>query len=251
MTLLISRLFRTFVFLLLLISWGCTQYEGADITEQKHPQLVKARELIKAQRLQEAAEICQKLLRSKPDFAYAHLQLGMIYQSLDQPVNSMYHYQMYLQLRPDSVKRDTLEELIEGERLRFGEGLGSDSAPEQEELMLKLEQRERELAKARLELEQLRLRQPGQQAEPASWAQEKLDLLAEIERLRSAEPVIPPTPTPTPAPRQYVVQSGDTLSKIALKMYGKSSEWDKIYEANRDVLPAPERLSRGQVLRIP
>ena len=47
-----------------------------------------------------------------------------------------------------------------------------------------------------------------------------------------------PAPKPTaPAPVQrYVVQSGDTLSAIALKLYGNASLWPQIYAANRGVI---------------
>jgi nucleoid-associated protein YgaU len=49
----------------------------------------------------------------------------------------------------------------------------------------------------------------------------------------------------------HVVQSGDTLSKIAQKYYGDASLYPKIFEANRDQLSDPNRISPGQKLRIP
>ena len=49
----------------------------------------------------------------------------------------------------------------------------------------------------------------------------------------------------------YTVQKGDTLEKIAVKTYGKSSKWKKIYDANRDVLKTPNRVYVGQKLTIP
>lgn len=51
--------------------------------------------------------------------------------------------------------------------------------------------------------------------------------------------------------RTYVVQRNDTLSGISQKMYNTPNRWRDIYEANRNVLPAPERLSPGQTLVIP
>jgi nucleoid-associated protein YgaU len=47
------------------------------------------------------------------------------------------------------------------------------------------------------------------------------------------------------------VQSGDTLSKIAQKYYGDASLYPKIFQANRDVLSDPNKISPGQKLRIP
>ncbi len=54
-----------------------------------------------------------------------------------------------------------------------------------------------------------------------------------------------------PAAERYTVQSGDTLSHIAQRFYGKASAWNTIYEANRDQLDNPDRIQPGQVLRIP
>ena len=49
----------------------------------------------------------------------------------------------------------------------------------------------------------------------------------------------------------HVVQSGDTLSKIALKYYGDASLYNKIFQANRDILKDPNKISPGQKLKIP
>jgi nucleoid-associated protein YgaU len=48
-----------------------------------------------------------------------------------------------------------------------------------------------------------------------------------------------------------VVQVGDTLSRIAEQMYGDSSQWEKIYEANRNTLNSPQSIHVGQTLVIP
>lgn len=49
----------------------------------------------------------------------------------------------------------------------------------------------------------------------------------------------------------YVVQSGDTLWKIAKKKYGRSSKWRKIYEANKSTMSDPNKLRVGQVIVLP
>jgi len=57
-----------------------------------------------------------------------------------------------------------------------------------------------------------------------------------------------------PAPaggRRYTVESGDTLWKIAERMYGNGSHYMKIFEANTDVLEQPDRIFPGQELVIP
>ena len=51
--------------------------------------------------------------------------------------------------------------------------------------------------------------------------------------------------------RTYTVKSGDTLSKIASEFYGKPTEYNKIFEANRDQLSNPDAIRPGQELTIP
>ena len=53
------------------------------------------------------------------------------------------------------------------------------------------------------------------------------------------------------APRTYVVQKGDTLSKIARQFYGTTSEWRRIYEANRERIKDPDLIQPGWSLTIP
>lgn len=49
----------------------------------------------------------------------------------------------------------------------------------------------------------------------------------------------------------YIVQSGDTLSKIAKEHYGDANRYAEIFEANRPMLKDPDHIYPGQRLRIP
>lgn len=53
------------------------------------------------------------------------------------------------------------------------------------------------------------------------------------------------------SPRTYVVVAGDSLSKIAKRVYGDAQEWRRIYEANRDIVKDPDLIHPGQTLRLP
>ena len=53
------------------------------------------------------------------------------------------------------------------------------------------------------------------------------------------------------AQRTYTVKAGDTLSKIAKEVYGSASEYNRIFEANRDKLSSPDKIQPGQELKIP
>ena len=53
------------------------------------------------------------------------------------------------------------------------------------------------------------------------------------------------------ATRYYTIKSGDSLSKIAEAMYGDSGQYDKIFEANKEVIGDPDKIYPGQQIRIP
>jgi len=48
----------------------------------------------------------------------------------------------------------------------------------------------------------------------------------------------------------YTVQPGDTLSKIASRLYGNAGKYPVIFEANREVIKDPNLIYPGQILRI-
>jgi len=67
----------------------------------------------------------------------------------------------------------------------------------------------------------------------------------------AAKPVAPEAAAPGAEGRIHIVVSGDTLSALAQKYYGKAGLYMKIFEANRDILKDPNLIKVGQKLRIP
>ncbi|MEM6327418.1 MAG: peptidoglycan-binding protein LysM [Bacteroidota bacterium] len=59
------------------------------------------------------------------------------------------------------------------------------------------------------------------------------------------------TAAPAKATTYYTIQSGDTLSKIAKAHYGDANAYNKIFEANREVIGDPDKIYPGQQIRIP
>jgi nucleoid-associated protein YgaU len=61
-----------------------------------------------------------------------------------------------------------------------------------------------------------------------------------------------PTPSaPAASAQMYEVQPGDSLSKIAQKIYGDPLKYKIIFEANQPMLRDPNLIYPGQTLRIP
>ena len=62
---------------------------------------------------------------------------------------------------------------------------------------------------------------------------------------------------PEPPPEQkekfelYEIVSGDTLGGIAKRFYGKASLYTRIHEANKELIPDPNKIYPGQKIKIP
>lgn len=49
----------------------------------------------------------------------------------------------------------------------------------------------------------------------------------------------------------YVIKSGDTLSAVAKQFYGDANKYQRIFEANREVIKDANLIYPGQKIRIP
>lgn len=58
-------------------------------------------------------------------------------------------------------------------------------------------------------------------------------------------------PEPSVKVEYYIIQKGDSLSKIAKQYYGNPMDYPKIFEANREVIKDANLIYPGQKIRIP
>ena len=56
---------------------------------------------------------------------------------------------------------------------------------------------------------------------------------------------------PVDLPTQYTIEKDDTLQTIAKKFYGSYGKWVKIYNANKDAIPDPNKIKPGTKITIP
>ena len=49
----------------------------------------------------------------------------------------------------------------------------------------------------------------------------------------------------------HIVKRGDSLMKLSVRYYGRTIDYQLIFEANREVLESPDRIRVGQKLKIP
>ena len=101
-----------------------------------------------------------------------------------------------------------------------------------------LEARVREMKEAqdaRLEEAKQRIRERGEAARAKAKSEVKVEAKPEVKV----------------EAKTYTVQAGDTLGKIAQKVYGDGSRWKEIFEANKETIKNPDLIQIGQVLKIP
>lgn len=227
---------------------GCAgRTERVERREESHPLMRRARTRKAANDIDGAIALYQEALERRPTLARAHLELGLLF---DQPredfVRAIYHYERYLELRPRAEKRELIEDLTRHARLAFAASL-----PEQPSGAVQLiAELRRENAALRAELARARgaVRTPQPRPSPASGASARSPEPAP----RATTPLRPPAPEPAaPALETYTVQAGDTLTRIAARVYGDAGQWTRIFEANRDVLRDPSSVRPGQQLAIP
>ncbi len=231
----------------LVLGAGCGGLPGREAREERDPLLRRARALRNAKDIEGAVEYYHKAIDKKPGLARAHLELASIYdQSQGDYVRAIYHYERYLQFEPQAEKKELVQDLIRHARLSFAASLPDRPNEAVREIaMLK-----QEVKALQGELERLQggARIAPPRATPVMSAV-KPPVAAPAVVTSTADPLVE---APTPVVMEpYVVQSGDTLSRIAAKVYGDSKRSQEIFEANRNVLPNQNSLKVGQTLQIP
>lgn len=58
-------------------------------------------------------------------------------------------------------------------------------------------------------------------------------------------------PAQTLAVDYYEIVAGDTLSGIAKRYFGDANAWQRLFEANREVIKDPDLIFPGQKIRVP
>ena len=228
--------------IVLLIS-SCSDFEGSG-QEENNPAFEKGRAYLKVGKQEEALDEFLSITRRMVKCPKSHLEAGRLFLSVksrQDPVSAIYHFRRYLMLEPESREAPKVKQLIvsaEKEIIRRLPGkpyAGYLDGLEQQEENIRLR---REIAdlKARLGIP---LSSPTSPVSPPASPV--------LSTFRTA-PQIPTVPAKV---QTYVVQKGDNLYVISRKFYGDSSQIDRIFQANRDVMSSKNNLKIGQILRIP
>jgi LysM repeat protein len=245
--------------LCLLATWlvagvcGCVPAGSGPSDEEKEPYYLEGKSLVNSLDYRGAIEAFKKALRADPDNSAAHFELALLYNDKEpDPAAAIYHYQRFLELRPNYEQANLVRQRIENCRIELARNVILPASPA---LQQDLEQ---------MAEENKRLREENQKLQ---------GLLASRAAVTNYVPSAPPgagrvfntppsAPQPNSAPsslaengrgappnasaRTHTVKSGETPSAIA-RQYGVKLA--TLMAANPGV--DARRLQVGQTLNIP
>jgi tetratricopeptide (TPR) repeat protein len=184
----------------------------------------------------EAINLYEAALDGSPRSADVHYKLALIYDDkMNDPLNALHHFKRFLTLEPAGKRAEEVKDFMKRDELTLLTNLTGDSMVPRAELV-------------RLNNENLRLRQQiGER-----WAEQKAATATDKAAARAAKKEQPNEKTRgSGKERSYTVQRGDTLASISRKFYRSSARWQRILDANTDLLSKPGDLKPGQTLVIP
>ena len=242
----------------------------SDADAEREANYQRARKLAEQHDFQGSAEFYRRAITVNPDFAAAHLELGLLCDDkLGDPITAIYHYNRYLELRPDSENKQLIGDFIERAKLSLAAKSPQPPAADpgeltrlqnekaallQENAMLRSRVAELQKAAGTAETPVSAPATPVASSQPPSAIAAASGPPPASGIIMASAPVVLTTESSTaesPRVRVYVVQKGDTLQSLALRYYGARAGWEKIYQANRSGLPSKDQLKVGQQLVIP
>ena len=175
----------------------------------------------------DAINLYEAALDGSASSAEVHYKLALIYDDkMNDPLNALHHFKRFLALEPSGKRAQEVKRFMKRDELTLLTNLTGDSMVPRSELV-------------RLTNENLSLRQQiGER-----WAEQKA--AARVKRKPNEKTAR------TGKERSYAVQPGDTLASISRKFYKSSGRWQRILDANSDILSKPSDLKPGQMLVIP
>lgn len=287
----------------MLLSVGCGRVGQQDLRERDNRVVARAYEELEAGNHKDAAALLRKALDNYPTLARPHLDLAIIlHERRADYIRAIYHYQRYLELRPESEKAAMIGQRIDLARealtrelgvvpvgghtldidkdtvvapLLVESGEGEDVRAARERVQAEMQDVRASLARVETERDELRQavaererttvsdrsRMQGLATQIRTLEGQVKALEAERDTLLAAQHAVVASDGSASASldglqsvdgvRTYSVRPNDSLGSIAQRIYGDATKWRVIYDANREVLRAPDDVRIGQVLVIP
>lgn len=245
---------------------GCDNNTQRDAKEEQDTYVQKGLEFAQIKYWDKAILQFESALDHNPKLARPDLELALIYQQHQKKyVRAIYHYERYLEKRPDSEKKPLIIDWIRQAQLSLAAEAGETTGGISEKLIRLTRENNllrKQLTRLTAQLQatqvpptQTRTSNPTPSPTPKPIVATATQPLPPVSR---GVVTITPSPKPKVEPRiwisaqnTYRVQPGDTLSKIAKGIYGDSRKWTYLYQANRDRMRNENDLKVGQIITIP
>jgi hypothetical protein len=269
-----------------------TNKEDAQYDDARNPYYKQAQQDLDNNNPAAAVSDYEAALGANAKLASAHYQLGILYgDKLGDPIGSVFHFKRFLDLAPNSDKVDQVKAWIDKQSQAFAASLPNSPAQSADDyaklqgenaaLKKQVEDATKTIAQLQAQLAHGGKHHTAATAEttPPPAATPTPAPVISTPAVAATDAPATPTPiatnaaavtppralpvdltatnesagAPTGASRSYKVVSGDSLWKIAHKMYPGDTKngIDKIKEANKDILIEGKPLKIGQVLVIP
>ena len=153
--------------------------------------------------------------------------------------------------------RDEKEAAAEAEAKRQADALEEETRRKTAEKRAReAEEKAKEAAAKLKEMEAEKARAEAEAREKARKEAEAREKVREFQAKREAEMAAKKAELEAKAAEEaaklvYVVQPGDSLSKIAKEKLGNANRWPEIHELNKDQIPNPNLIRAGQELKLP
>ncbi len=236
------------LFLVLILLTGCIPSGDDQVEEQRDPHFLAGKAYLNTFNYRAAAEEFEKALETNPRSAFAHFELGLLYEQKLAVENAqaiaIYHFDKFLQLRPNSEYSSIVKQKILACKREIAKPFAVDPGAQAYLREYERIKAENNQLKSQIELWQVYY------SNLMARGQAVLTPQSQPSRVENERGSIPSAPQIAKSPSQeyikYTVKAGDTMSAIA-KRNGVSV--NTLQSANPGV--DSRRLKIGQVLNIP
>jgi len=240
---------------------GCPAGNGT-LVEQKDPHFLTGQNRVNSMDYKGAIESFEQALETNPRSASAHFELALLYeQKENNPAAAIYHYERFLQLRPDSDRADVVKPRITACKQELAKSFlltpgGLTAQRELEKMKLEMERLAAENAQLRHQLEAAGAAVPRPAVTATNVARISYPPAADNSAAKTTTPTKAADSKAAPAADTkakttavlgtHTVKQGDTPASVARK-YGVRPE--ALMAANPGL--DPKKLKIGQILNIP
>jgi LysM repeat protein len=221
---------------------------------------------------EDAINLLTRALDNDPRLARAHLELALLIDDRGRENNvgndfirALYHYQRYLELRPETEKRELINNRVRLAKNSFSGSITvrpntsrkviDDLTAENQRLKGDLTRLQETVDQLSIELQSAKAELQAHEARPdtsAAVPDRATEVASNNQRVVPPEPPVNTTRNPgITFPATHVVKSGENLQKIAEKYYGDKNQWRHIYKENSSRIRNSNTLRIGQRIIIP